>query len=204
MLLYFIRHGETAWNQQRRFQGRTDILLNENGRQVAEWTREGLQDVSFDVAFTSPLIRAKETAQIVLGDRTVELIEDERLIEMSFGSYEGTYAREQDENLRNFFVKPEAYLAPDDGETIQDILHRTKAFLEDLFANSKYANSTVLISTHGATLSGLLCAIKGWQIPDFWKGGLHKNCGLSIVEVKDGTAHILEEAILMYDENQTK
>ena len=89
MKLYIIRHGQTDWNRARRLQGRTDIPLNEWGRRVAELTREGLKDVAFDMAFTSPLIRAKETAEIILGDRNVPIIEDERIIEVNFGAYEG-------------------------------------------------------------------------------------------------------------------
>ena len=69
MIIYLMRHGQTDWNIRHLFQGRTDIPLNENGRYVAELTRDGLKDVKFDVAFCSPLCRAKETAQIVLEGR---------------------------------------------------------------------------------------------------------------------------------------
>ena len=75
MKLYIIRHGQTDWNRARRLQGRTDIPLNEWGRRVAELTREGLKDVTFDVAFTSPLIRAKETAELIL--RGIIEVEDD-------------------------------------------------------------------------------------------------------------------------------
>ena len=74
MIIYIIRHGETDWNVLRKFQGRTDIPLNENGRQVAAWTKEGLKDVAFDLVYTSPLRRAKETAQIIVGDRQIPII----------------------------------------------------------------------------------------------------------------------------------
>ena len=57
MIIYMMRHGESDWNVQHLFQGRTDIPLNENGRKVAEWTRDGLKDVHFDAAFCSPLCR---------------------------------------------------------------------------------------------------------------------------------------------------
>ncbi len=198
MKIYIIRHGETDWNQQRRFQGRTDIPLNENGRQVAEWTRDGLKDVAFDVVYTSPLLRAKETAEIITGDRNIPIIEDERIIEMSFGSYEGIDSKLQDENLKKFFKEPEHYMAPEGGESIEEVMQRTKTFLEELFANEIYQNGTILISTHGAALSGLMCAVKGSKIADFWKGGLHKNCGFSVVEVTEKEPKILEEAVTVY------
>ena len=200
MKLYIIRHGQTDWYRARRLQGRTDIPLNEWGRLVAELTREGLKDVTFDVAFTSPLIRAKETAELILKDRNIPIVEDERIIEVNFGAYEGESFQLDNENLQNFFSKPEAYYPVDGSESMESILERTRDFLSELSQNPKYQDSTILISTHGAALCGLLCNIKKWEKADFWKGGLHKNCGFSIVEVTDGVPKILEEAIVAYDE----
>ena len=200
MKLYIIRHGQTDWNRARRLQGRTDIPLNEWGRLVAELTRAELKDVTFDVAFTSPLIRAKETAELILKDRNIPIVEDERIIEVNFGAYEGESFQLDNENLQNFFSKPEAYYPVDGSESMESILERTRDFLSELSQNPKYQDSTILISTHGAALCGLLCNIKKWEKADFWKGGLHKNCGFSIVEVTDGVPKILEEAIVAYDE----
>lgn len=200
MKLYIIRHGQTDWNRARKLQGRTDIPLNEYGRHVAELTKEGLKDIPFDVAFTSPLSRAKETAEIILKDRNIPIIEDEGIIEVNFGSYEGKDFRMEDENLQNFFARPELYRSVNGSESMEEIVQRTGVFLTELFANPKYQDNTILIATHGAALSGLLCNIKNWPIADFWKGGLHKNCGFTIVEVKDGVTKILEEAIVAYDE----
>ena len=202
MKLYVIRHGQTDWNRARRLQGRSDIPLNEWGRKVAELTREGLKDVKFDVAFTSPLCRAKETAKIILKGRDLPIIEEPRMIEVNFGGYEGESFDLEDENLQYFFSQPEYYRSVKGSETMQSIMDRVGAFYEDLVRNPAYQDSTVLISTHGAALSALLCHIKGWPVCDFWKGGLHKNCGLSIVEVRDGNAEILEEATLVYDESK--
>ena len=200
MKLYIIRHGQTDWNRARRLQGRPDIPLNEWGRRVAELTREGLKDVAFDVAFTSPLMRAKETAEIILRDRDIPIIEDERIIEVNFGAYDGEDFRLVDENLQNFFSRPELYLAVNGSEAMEEILKRTGEFLLELYENPKYANSTILIATHGAALCGLLCNIKKWEKADFWKGGLHKNCGFSVVEVTDGVPKVLREAVIAYDE----
>lgn len=202
MKLYFIRHGQTDWNRVHKLQGRTDIPLNEYGRYVAELTRVGLADVAFDLAFTSPLGRARTTAEIILGARQIPVNEDERIIEVNFGAYEGQGFRLEDENLQNFFEKPELYYPVNGSESMEAILERTGEFLSDLYQNEQYQNSTILISTHGAALSALLCNVKGWQKADFWKGGLHKNCGITIVEVIEGEPKILEEAIIVYDEKK--
>ncbi|MBQ8802731.1 MAG: histidine phosphatase family protein [Tyzzerella sp.] len=201
MKVYFVRHGETDWNKAGRLQGRTDIPLNENGRRVAELTREGLKGVAFDTAFTSPLVRARETAEIILEGRGIEIQDEERVIEVAFGKYEGAKKNEADENIEYFFRKPECYRAKDGLESIEEIFAREKAFLEELFHDEKYKESTILVATHGAALSGIICVLKGYEVKDFWKDGLHKNCGMTIVEVTDGKPTILQQGIILYEED---
>ena len=88
-MLYIMRHGRTDWNDLRKLQGRTDIPLNDAGREMAEAARKEYADVHFDICFCSPLIRARETAEIVLRDRNIPIVPDDRLKEMSFGECEG-------------------------------------------------------------------------------------------------------------------
>ena len=95
MKLYIIRHGETAWNKKFLLQGQTDIPLNENGRELAQVTARALQMVPFDLCITSPLLRAKETAQIILGSRKIPFLEDARIQEIGFGTYEGRRVRDE-------------------------------------------------------------------------------------------------------------
>lgn len=200
MKIYMMRHGETDWNVKHLFQGRTDIPLNENGRKVARWTRDSLKDVVFDVAFCSPLCRAKETAQIILEGRDVELIEDERIIEMGFGEYEATDMHNTGKEIEVFFKHPEAYVDTKGIEPFETVIARANDFLEELIENPKYRDSTILVATHGATLRGLICAFKNNPIERFWEGGVHKNCGITIVEVQDGKREVLREAVILYDE----
>ena len=198
MIIYFIRHGQTDWNLGRKLQGRTDIPLNENGRAVAELTREGFKDISFDMAFTSPLKRARETAEIILAGRNIPILDEERVIEVNFGSYEGCDFDIPDEHIQNFFTAPEKYKSTRGSESMESIFARMRSFLKDLSENAELEDKTILVSTHGAALSGLLTVIKGNPVDKYWAGGLHKNCGYSIVEVKDGKAVILEEAKVAY------
>ena len=83
MKLYLIRHGETDWNKEFKIQGSSDIELNEYGRELAFITREGLRHIPFDIAYTSPLKRAKETAEIILGGRNIPLYEERQLEDFS-------------------------------------------------------------------------------------------------------------------------
>lgn len=204
MIIYMMRHGETEWNKQHLFQGRTDIPLNENGRKVAELTRDGMKDIPFDVAFCSPLSRAKETAQIILEGREIELIEDERIIEMGFGEYEATSMNVLDDKMKLFFERPELYKDDKGVETFEEVIERAEDFLKELSENEKYQNSMILVAAHGAMLRGLLCAFKCNPVSKFWEGGVHKNCGVSIVEIKDGKRRVIEEAIVLYDEKGLK
>lgn len=202
MLLYLIRHGETDWNKNRRLQGRTDIPLNENGRRAARQAMEMMQGRRIDCAFTSPLCRARETAEIVLGDRKVPLYPDERIREISFGVQEGCEGR--DENLQpigifaEFFNTPDTYIPPENGEDVRQLCSRTHAFLEDITTRAELQDKSVLIATHGAALQSMLLWISKLPYGDFWKSGLKKNCSITTVEVSDGVVRILEEGAKQY------
>ena len=91
MKLYVVRHGETVWNKLHKVQGVADIPLAENGILLAEKTGEALKDVSFDLCITSPLIRARKTAELILEKQSgkVSVIEDARIQEINFGVLEG-------------------------------------------------------------------------------------------------------------------
>ena len=203
MLLYLIRHGETDWNKTRRLQGKTDIPLNDFGRHLALETAPALKDIPFDLAFTSPLVRASETARLVLGDRTIPIVEDERIEEMCFGPYEGLRCKGPeieipDPEFDNFFRAPDQYHAPEGGETFEAFSERLEDFLTELYTKEEYKDKTILISTHGAALCGILRLIKGYDIAHFWGDGVHKNCAVTSVLVKDGKAEILSENVTYY------
>lgn len=198
MILYVIRHGQTDWNKERKLQGRTDIPLNENGKAVAELTRDGFKEIPFDMAFTSPLKRARETAEIILAGRNIPILDEERVIEVNFGEYEGCDFDLPDEYIQNFFSAPEKYYSIRGTESMESIFERMNSFLQDLYQNPELQDKTILISTHGAALSGLLTVIKGNSVDKYWAGGLHHNCGYSIIEIKNGKAAILKEAAVVY------
>ena len=203
MRLYIIRHGETEWNVLRRFQGRSDIPLNEEGRRLARVTAEALREVPFSRIYTSPLKRAYETAMIIKADRDIPVIVEPRIIEIGFGEYEGLCCGKEhynipDPDFMNFFQKPEAYKPPRGAEGIDELKARTADFLQEIVYNKDMEKDTVLVSTHGAALRGLLSNITQVGIEDFWGNGVHKNCAVTIVDVKDGQMVITEEGKTYY------
>ena len=203
MKLYLIRHGVTDQNKKRCLQGRSDIELNEQGRELARITAEGLRDVNFDLIFTSPLKRAYETAEIIRKDREIPLIPREELLEISCGAYEGLcFGQENynipDKDFMNFFHKPQEYITPPEGESFEQVIARTGEFLEELKKNPDYHDKTILLSTHGCALKAVLANITKVSIADFWGEGVHKNCAVSLVELQDGEWVLVEEGKVYY------
>lgn len=203
MKIYMIRHGETDWNKVFRLQGHADIPLNEEGKMLAEITAQALSTVDFTRIYTSPLKRAKETALILKGSRDISVIEEERIKEISFGIYEGYHCSEAhydipDPDFINFFKKPEAYIPPQEAESIEHLCARTTDFLMELAHNKDMKDETILISTHGAAIRGLLSTVHKRSKSEFWKGGVHKNCAVTILEVTNGQISLVEEAKIYY------
>ena len=203
MKVYLIRHGETDFNKQRKLQGQCDIELNEYGRKLARMTAQGLKDVAFDVVYTSPLKRAKETAQIIIGERKTSVIEEPRIQEISFGDYEGLCCQGEnfnipDKSFRNFFDLPAEYNVPPNGEAFEEIIKRTGEFWRELIQKEELADKTVLVSTHGCALKAILANINPVPIENFWGTGVHKNCAVTIVDVTENHAKVEEEGKLFY------
>ena len=201
--MYIIRHGQTPWNARKCLQGRSDVDLNENGIYLAELTGKALRDVTFDMAFTSPLIRAKHTAQCILAGREVPIIEDERLIEISFGICEGCCYAEENRQvpqqwIENFFHAPQDYVAAPGGESLDDVEKRTRDFMEDICSRKELQDKTILVSTHGCALRGLLNSIRESNREDYWHGGVSKNCAVSIVTCNRGEKPVLVEENHIY------
>lgn len=184
-------------------QGHSDIPLNSYGRELAEITARALAEVHFDQIFCSPLIRAVETARIIAGDRDCRFEIDERIQEIGFGEYEGLYFKKDkfnipNENFGDFFDAPQRYIAPPGGESIEDVLRRTGGFWRELAEDPDYTDKTVLISTHGCALKGLLANIFHKEVREFWGKGVQKNCAVTIVRVAEGKTELLVDGKVFY------
>ena len=177
-MLYIIRHGKTDWNVRHKMQGRTDIPLNEEGQQMAEAAREEYRNVHFDICFCSPLIRAKETAEILLRGRDIPIVPDDRLMEMSFGSFEGIENSFSipDCPVNVIFQKPEAYTQSVGGaETFEELFSRTGSFLREVIDPLMEQGKNVLIVGHGAMNLSIISQIRHLPREDFWAPGI-ENC----------------------------
>ena len=188
MTLYLIRHGETDWNRQHRFQGSNDIPLNENGLAVARATAQGMAEVglTFDRIYSSPLARAYETARIICPDQTIEI--DDRLREVSFGDLEGEVYAD---------VKTLPMPAPG-GEDIPQLQSRVLACLEGIVADPANVGKRILVSAHGGVIRSIMMHLKNLPREEFWAGGVSKNCGVTILDVEGKNLTIREENKVFY------
>ena len=179
-MLYIMRHGITDWNKKHKLQGRTDIPLNDEGRKMAKAAAGEYKDIHFDICYCSPLIRARETAQIMLDGRNIPIITDERLSEMCFGVYEGLENSFDipDCPINMLFYHPEKYTTPAEGaESLEELFARTGEFLNDAVFEQVKSGKDILIVGHGAMNCGIVCQIKNLPLEKFWSAGI-ENCKL--------------------------
>ena len=177
-MLYIMRHGRTDWNDEHRLQGHTDVPLNAEGRLMAERAREEFRNVDLDVCYSSPLIRAKETAEIFLQERNIPIRTDDRLKEMCFGVYEGLQNSFSipDCPINVLFQSPEKYTASVGGaETFDELFARTGSFLREVIGPLMEQRLNVLIVGHGAMNMSIVCQIRHLPIERFWTAGID-NC----------------------------
>ncbi len=183
--IFLVRHGETNWNKEGRFQGQIDIPLNENGKDQARRTFEYLRNISFNKAFSSSMHRPYETAQIILQkDKDLKIEKIDSLVEISHGLWEGKLESEIREKwpllLKNWHDKPEEVIMPE-GESIKDVSERSiKAF--DKICLSQKENDLSLLVAHDAVNKTLICNILGINYSNIWmiKQG---NGGITIIDL---------------------
>jgi alpha-ribazole phosphatase len=155
MKLLLIRHGQTDWNLAQRFQGQSDIPLNEVGKKQAQALSERLSNQSFDFVYSSDLQRATETAKFICKS---EFHSAPRLREVNFGDWEGlTYdaIKEKHPDTLAAWENDIFKNAPPNGETLEQLSARVQSMLDELYA--KHKDQTILIVAHGGVLQTLIC-----------------------------------------------
>ena len=194
-MIYIIRHGQTDQNVAHRIQGQRDFPLNEAGEEQAREAAARLKarGVAFDRAYSSPLMRAARTAEIIGGE--VPIIFDDRLKEMHFGRYEGEDLKDMPPELEHFFKDFRHNPAPEGVEQLDEIKARLGSFLEDLRAEIKDTpDINILISTHAIALKAALEYLEPGADGRWWETFI-RNCGIYTFELKDGTFTVPEEWI---------
>ncbi len=203
MKIYIIRHGETDANKMAIMQGVLDWPLNDYGIKLAKITGKNMKDIKFDACFSSPLIRAKQTAEIVLehSDNNVEIQYDDRIKELNMGTFEGKKARPGELEvpvIRSTLFRWNPFFCGTfpEGENAFELCARTKDFLKEL---SKKEYNNVLVSTHGGATRAMLNMFYINKL-SFWQEHVPYNCAVNIVEVENGKMELIEKDKIYYDE----
>lgn len=156
--IYIVRHGEVEWNSKKLVLGQTDLMLTEKGIKQAKKIRSKLKSIKLDAIFSSDLVRAKKTAEIIALERKLVVQTRKTLREQSFGKYEGW---EKQEFLKLFDKWQEMsnderhkYVLSDDMESNEQALNRFLTFLGEITISHK--GQTILAVTHGALMRYLL------------------------------------------------
>ena len=186
--LLLVRHGETDWNRQGRFQGQIDIPLNANGIAQAEAAGRALADVHINRAYTSSMARPRQTAEAILNAHPgVPLTSTRGLVEIGHGLWEGRLEQEIAEGwpglLADWKRAPETVQMPE-GETIQDVWERSLSCWQTI-ASSLADDETALVVAHDAVNKTILCALLGLTPADIWaiKQG---NGGITVIDYPKG------------------
>ncbi|NJO91940.1 MAG: histidine phosphatase family protein [Chloroflexia bacterium] len=190
--IYFVRHGQTEWNIERRYQGCGDSPLTEQGVNQAKALSKHIENVHFDAIYCSPRGRAQETAKIVRGNRDLEIITVDDFQEINVGEYEGRlYDDMKNENpdlYHGFWESPDLFL-PKTGESFTDVGNRTYPAL--LKIAKKHSGQRVLIVSHAVAIMSALNKIAGIPLHRFWEKMLHQT-SLSIAEYENGEFSIIK------------
>ena len=191
--LLLVRHGETNWNKESRFQGIRDIPLNDNGRSQGRKASDFLKDVAIDFAVSSSMLRPKETAEIILEQHQgVELSTTPELIEICHGLWEGMLETEikaeYADLLQQWKDKPETVQMPE-GENLQQVWDRGVSAWNKIVAEYSDTDTpkTGLVVAHDAINKVIICYLLGLKPDNFWniKQG---NCCVSVIDYPQGAS----------------
>ncbi|MGM0404523.1 MAG: histidine phosphatase family protein [Thermoplasmatota archaeon] len=183
--VYIVRHGETEWNREGRFQGWKDSPLTEKGREQVEYLAERLKDHQIDYLYSSPSGRTIETAEVIANANDLEIIEEQGFKEINLGELEGKRSEWIEANhpdvIHDFWNDPENY-EPISGEDFYELRERVIGTLNDLIR--KHSDDHVLIVSHAAASKTILSHFEERELRGLWDPPEVKAASLSMVDIK--------------------
>jgi len=189
--LTLVRHGQTDWNLARRIQGSTDIPLNDTGREDARWAAEKLAAETHHAVYTSPLLRARETAEIIaerLGLEIAGVVPDIR--EREFGDGEGMLVPDYIETYGDWHAEvPGAESLHEVGERAISALH---AIAREARRRSSPRAESVIVVAHGGVIRAVIDHVSGGTLPR--EGEVLRNGSAHRFVAAPGYLRLLEES----------
>ncbi len=184
-IIWLVRHGETQWTVEQRFNGRRNLPLIDAGREHCQKLAMQLAAQPLDTVISSPLLRSKETAEILARPHGLTVLIDKRLEEMDYGEWEGlTYEEAQalDRELYDRWESDPAAVAPPGGESGEQVAARVVVAFEDIL--DQYQGRQILIAAHKTVNRLLLCSISDLPISDYRRSVSQGPCALNRIEIQ--------------------
>lgn len=183
--LGLLRHGQTDWNINFLLQGVTDIPMNQTGIEQVKLAAQAIRAEDWDVVLTSPLSRARQTAEIIASQHGyTEIIEQELLIERSFGEAEGLSHEQWRAKYSNLDVIP-------GGESRTQLAQRSRLLLETI--SQELAGKRVLAISHGALIRTLIAIASNNELPR--DGERLGNASLNVVKHSDNSWQVVNYSL---------
>lgn len=183
--LIIVRHGQTLWNLERKYQGHSDIALTDKGLKQAEAVAERLAAEKMDAVYASDLSRAYKTAQYIADKHNLAVSVVPALREIKFGEWEGlTYEQISAKwpgLLGKLWTTPDELQIPG-GESFQELKVRAYAAIEKIVAD--HPEQTVAVVAHGGTIGTILCAVLDIHLNHVWSIR-QDNTAVNIIEYYD-------------------
>ncbi len=184
--VYLVRHGQTAWNKEEIFRGRSDVPLNETGLREASLAAEYFRGMEVQAIYSSPLSRAWQTAQKIAGVVGQKVIPLQGINDMSFGTWEGQPLRDvqksDGERYRQWVEAPHLLKIPG-GESLDEVRDRAMVALEE--AIRTHAGKTVVFVSHRVINKVLICGILGLDNSHFWQIG-QDTTAINLIQYRNG------------------
>ncbi len=165
-----IRHGETDWNKEERFRGRSDIALNATGLEQARQVARRFADAKIAAVYSSPLPRALETAAPLAADHHLEIEPSADLLDIDFGGWEGLSREEAQAkypDLHDLWLKAPGRVKFPGGESVRQVRNRVENLLRGL--SEDHLGETVALVPHRITCHVILCYVLGLPNDALWR-----------------------------------
>jgi broad specificity phosphatase PhoE len=190
--LILVRHGETAWNQERRIQGgSSDVELSEVGKKQAERLGLALKEKRINAIYSSPLKRALDTAQAIASQHKLTVQVESDLREMEVGDLEGVPIAELGANFSQFLLEwrqGQGLEKLPGGESIADLADRVWAAIQDII--QRHRRETVVVVSHYLAVAVTICKALGWPLSRLERIRV-QNCSINIIDLGDGHPYLV-------------
>ena len=206
MRIYLVRHGETEWNKIRRFQGRSNLPLNHEGKKQARALALALKNTSLMAIYTSPLVRALQTARLIKDFHpSAPILEENGFIEMDLGEFDGMkvqdWAKQYPDTRKAWNENPASVKMPG-GESLGEVQDRASKALERI-TQLHPPDDTILISSHNFVNLTILCDLLNIPL-DRFRELRQENAAFNLICKKGGQLHVKLLNERSHLENQEK